>query len=108
MAIRRLMRLLLAFSLALAVAACAGNLGRQLPTWAGGEPAAAPTPTTPATAQPARYPNVYDLPPPRPTKLISDKQQVQDEEELSTLQQKLKSEGETVRRQRLGPPASSQ
>ena len=100
MAIRRLTMLLAAFGLALMASACASSLGNKLPIWAGGEPAGAPAPP----AEPAHYPNVYDLPPPRPAKLISGSQQAQDEAELGALQQKLKNEGESVRRQRLGPP----
>jgi hypothetical protein len=88
----RLLSASLATATALAASGCASNFGTSIPAWAGGEPpglpAAAPESTT------ANYPNVYDVPPPRPTKLMSQDQATRTEAELAALRKKVNAVGD--------------
>jgi hypothetical protein len=87
----------LASLLALAGAGCTSNPGASIPTWAGGEPEGLP-PRPPATA--SSFPDVHDLPPPRPTKLMSEREQTRLEAELTALRKRVNAKGATEDRDR--------
>lgn len=82
--------------LALAGGGCTSNPGTSIPTWAGGEPEGLPPPP-PTTSS---FPEVHDLPPPRPTKLMSEQEQTRLEAELTALRKRVNSKGATDERDR--------
>jgi hypothetical protein len=81
---------------ALPMAGCGSNLGTSVPTWAGGEPPGLP----PATAATADYPNVYDVPPKRRTKLISEAEQTKLQADLNALRNHVSAEGDAAQREK--------
>jgi hypothetical protein len=81
---------------ALPVAGCESNLGTRVPPWAGGEPPGLP----PATATATDYPNVYDVPPKRRTKLISEAEQSKLRAELDALRNHVTAEDEAAQREK--------
>lgn len=88
--------LLLALAAAVAVAGCASSLGTQLPF--GGLPPDAPSR---AAVQPA-YPQVYDIPPARETKLATEQEQAAIEAELAALRKKLNARADALEREGAG------
>jgi hypothetical protein len=90
----------LAISVLLAVlpmAGCGSNLGTNVPPWAGGEPPGLPPP---ATAAATDYPNVYDVPPKRRTKLISEAEQSKLQADLNALRNHVSAEGDAAQREK--------
>jgi hypothetical protein len=55
-------------------------------------------PRPPTTA--ASFPDVHDLPPPRPTKLMSEREQTRLEAELTALRKRVNAKGATEERNR--------
>lgn len=88
MCIPRLLSPALALFAALGMAGCGSSLGTQIPHSAGGLPPDAPP--GPAVQQPS--PDVYDVPPPRPTKLISEEEQAKLEAELTAVRNKVNAQ----------------
>jgi hypothetical protein len=79
---------LLAFTAALGLMGCGSSLGTQIPPSAGGLPPGAPAQ---AAVQPP-FPNVYVVPPPRPTKLITEEEQARLEAELTAIRSKVNAQ----------------
>jgi hypothetical protein len=79
---------------ALAVTGCGSSPGTQVPF--GGLPPEAPPAST---AQPA-YPNVYDVPPARETKLATEQEQAAIEAELAAIRDKLNKQAGTLEKDR--------
>ena len=88
------------FWLASVTAGCApgmgSTVGNTIPHWAGGEPAVVPAPPKAASS----YPAVNNMPPARPTKLITVNEQSKLKSELSTLRTQVTAEGAAVQQQR--------
>jgi hypothetical protein len=62
----------------LALTGCGSMIGDHLPTALGGEPEDAPK----RAASPGAYPAVHDMPPPRPTTVLSDADEKKLEDDL--------------------------
>jgi hypothetical protein len=92
---KRILLGLLVLTAALSAAGCA-NIGTTVPVWAGGEPAGVPA----RSVEPANYPNVHDLPPPRATKPVSEAEQARMEADLIALRKRVNAEGNTSTRER--------
>jgi hypothetical protein len=69
---------LVALALTAVLAGCASTIADHLPSQAGGLPANAPE----RSIEPAAYPAVHDMPPPRDTTVLSDDQVKKAEDEL--------------------------
>ena len=87
---------LLTLVASLAVAGCGSSLGTQMPF--GGLPSEAPPR---AAVQPA-YPHVYDTPPPRETRLATEKEQMAIEAELAALRKKVNARADALEREETG------
>jgi hypothetical protein len=96
---KRILLALLGLTAALSAAGCA-NVGTTVPVWAGGEPAGLPA----RSAEPANFPNVHDLPPPRATKPVSEAEQARIEAELTALRKRVNEEGKPTQ----GKPGAEQ
>jgi hypothetical protein len=100
MSVRRVLGPPLALAALFGLAGCGGaSLGTNVPTWAGGLPADAPS----GAAEQPPFPNVYDTPPARPTRLMSEQEQAKTEAELAAIRNKV--EGQPDGKQRK-PPSS--
>jgi len=69
---------LVALALAVTLAGCAATIADHLPTQAGGLPANAPE----RSVEPAAYPAVHDMPPPRDSTVLSDEEVKKAQDEL--------------------------
>jgi hypothetical protein len=79
---------LLTLALAVSLGACASTVG-DLPSQLGGLPAG--TPERPA--QPPAYPAVHDMPPPRPTTVLSEEERKKAEADLVALRARQEKQG---------------
>jgi hypothetical protein len=76
---RRALAAALAVGAALILAGCStGTMGDNMPAAMGGLPENAPK----RPAAPAAYPAVHDMPPPRPTSVLTDEEQKKLEDDL--------------------------
>ena len=89
----RIAAILLCLTAMFAVAGCGSLPGTQTPF--GGLPPEAP----PRAAVQSPYPNVYDLPPPRETKLATEQEQTAIEAELVAIRNKLNAQADTPEKQ---------
>jgi hypothetical protein len=80
---------------ALAVAGC-GSVPGTTPVAIGSLPPDAP----PAPAEPAPFPNVYDVPPARPAKLMTEDEQARVEAELTALRKKVDSRADALEKEK--------
>jgi len=96
MPVSRLMSTPLALVAALGIAGCGSSVGTRVPTWAGGLPPEAPAPA----AVQAVFPDVHDIPPPRPAKLITEQEQARIEAELAAIRTKMNTQAGTLQKER--------
>jgi hypothetical protein len=81
-----------ALAIGFAGSGCTGNPATTVPVWAGGEPQGLPPPP----AEPGQFPNVYDMPPARPTKPISEAEQKRLEADLTALRKRVNPAGDAA------------
>lgn len=98
MLVPRLLGMPLVLSAVLAIAGCGSSVGTGIPPWAGGMPPDAPA----RAAVPAPYPNVYDIPPGRPTKLISESEQARIEAELAAIRSRVSAQANALEKEQTG------
>ena len=88
--------LLATLAATLAVAGCGSSPGTQVPF--GGLPPETPPPSTVQSA----YPNVFDTPPPRETKLATEQEQAAIEAELAAIRNKLNTQAGALEKEQGG------
>jgi hypothetical protein len=95
MPLLQLFRTALTILAALGIAACSSTGGTQSANWIGGPPPDAP----PRAAVQPPFPNVYDVPRPRPARLMSDQERAQAETELKAARDKVNAQSGAVQSQ---------
>ena len=91
----RPLRAALILAAALGVAGCGSSVGTQVPAWAGGLPPDAPQR---GTARP-QFPDVYDIPPRRPTRLMTEQEQASIEAELIAARNRVNRQADALERE---------
>lgn len=83
---------ILAVLIPVLVGGCASNVGTSIPSWAGGEPESLPAPT----GQSGSYPLIGAVPPPRPTKPVTEDEQKRMQSELTALRKRVDTERQSA------------
>ena len=94
----RLLATLLVLAAAPGLAGCGASTGTQPQPWIGGLPPDAP----PRAAIQPPFPDVYDVPARRPTKLMSEQEQARTQAELGALRHKVNTQADALERERTG------
>jgi hypothetical protein len=98
MPVCRLLAAPLALAAAFGMSAC-GSVGTQIPPSLGGLPPEAP----PRPAVQSQFPNVYDTPPVRPAKLMSEQEQAKTEAELAAVRNRVNATAEALQKEPIDP-----
>jgi len=97
MHLSRLIGVSLALAAALMATGC-GSVPGTTPAAIGGLPPGAP----PQPTEQPPFPFVYDLPPARPAKLITEQEQARLEAELTALRRRVNIRGDAIEKERIG------
>ena len=99
MPVARLSGLVLTLGAAMAAAGCGSVPGSTgTPTAFGSPPPNAPA----APAEQPPFPHVYDQPPPRPAKLITEEEQARLEAELTALRKRVNGRADALEKEKIG------
>jgi hypothetical protein len=94
----RLQSIAVVFALALSAAGCSSSTIASMPTWAGGEPGAAPA----RLESELQYPAVNERPPARDAKIVSEEEQAKIERELAAAREAQAKKAAQAKKDRAG------